>query len=256
MKKLMPRLLLICIILCACTQAPNEPTSTTPSINTPTEAEKAEITPTLVLTIESTDHTDELISDTFTNTTSDNSPFIHEGETGTDYLISKLPFSSNYNERTFTIKDVNYYRYTDLEDKNALFVAITVDVSEIPDKEVDWFIDDTSSIFTTVYLTNDDNDYDFDSMERIKIYHFTDTKELCYIYMTNPKKKYRYPFDECSLSIFFSITQKEKYEKDGEKRHKKDTVMYDVDITKDDIEVLGIMDLDGYIRTAVSDYTK
>lgn len=256
MKKLITIVMIICIMLCGCSKASNEPNSTTPSINTPTEAEKAEITPTLALTIESTDHTDELISDTFTNTTSDNSPFIHEGETGTDYLIKTLPFSSNYNEHTFTIKDVKYYRYADLEDKNALFVAITVDVSEIPEKEVDWFIDDTSSILTTVYLTNDDNDYDFDSMERIKIYHFTDTKELCYIYMTNPKKKYRYPFDECSLSIFFSITQKQKYENEGKKLHKKDTVMYDVDITKDDIGILGIMDMEGHIRTAASEYTK
>lgn len=243
----------MCFVLSACAKADSNPVSSSSSTNTPTPIEKAEITPTLVLTIEPTD---EVKSDTFTDTTSDNSPFIIKGENGTDYLTKTLPFSSNYNEHTFTIKDVNYYRYTDLEEKNALFVAITVDVSEIPNKEVDWFIDDTSSVFTNVYLTNDDNDYDFNSMERIKIYHFTDTKELCYIYMTNPKKKYRYPFDECSLSIIFSVTQKEKYEKNGEKQHKRDTVTYDADITKDDIEVLGIMDIDGYIRTAASEYTK
>lgn len=46
MKKVIIILMILCIMLCGCSKAANEPASTTSTTNTPTEVEKAEITPT------------------------------------------------------------------------------------------------------------------------------------------------------------------------------------------------------------------
>lgn len=48
MKKLIAIVMIICIMLCGCSKAPNEPTSTTPTTNIPTDVEKVEISPTEV----------------------------------------------------------------------------------------------------------------------------------------------------------------------------------------------------------------
>ena len=90
-------------------------------------------------------------------------------------------------------------------------------------------------MLTSVYLTNDENDIEFENLNPIGSLHYSDTKELYYVYMTSVFKENRYKFDECEIAVVLNAMQKEKYESNGKKYHKSNKIHYYTDITIRDI---------------------
>lgn len=223
MKKYIIIVTILCIFLCGCGK--NEiPAEVTSDIPTPTISSTSVTVPkddsTLVIT--DTPKQDKKVSEYTT-------------DSGTDYTVWSLPFECPYNDHVFSLDDVLYY--SNVIDKNQiLYVVLVLNITDIPDDEIDWFIEDThDKVLTSVYLTNDENDIEFDSLSPIGTFYYTDTKKLCYVYMTSVFKENRYKFDECEIAAVLNVKQKEKYESNGKKYHKSNQIHYYTDITIRDI---------------------
>lgn len=205
--------LLICIIvLCGCTVDQSASTTVNPSIAN---------TPAVDVPQETNDWR------------------IYTSESGTMYTAEKLPYYCPYNDKEFSLKRTEYY--TDKIGKSyVLFAIMVLDIRKIPDDELDWFVEDTHhDIFTYMSITNEDNDLDSEKMTPIGIFHYTDAKELLYIYMTPlTKKENRYQFDNCDFSMAVSAEQKEKYEYNGSKYHKRNEISYyDRGVTRSSMKI-------------------
>lgn len=187
---------------------------------------------------------------------------IDADESGYSYGYRSVPCYCQYNDHLFSLQEIGYC--TDKIGKSyELFVVLVLDISDIPDEELTWFIEDTyDCLGTGVYLTNDDNDYDFASLLPLGKLHYSGSKHLCYLYMTSLREESRYPFDNCKVAIFIKAKQKDKYEykspTDGtvSKLHKTNEISFSDNITKEDMIPLDDADksLRDYIVKRVNSY--
>lgn len=187
---------------------------------------------------------------------------IDADESGYSYGYRSVPCYCQYNDHLFSLQEIGYC--TDKIGKSyELFVVLVLDISDIPDEELTWFIEDTyDCLGTGVYLTNDDNDYDFASLLPLGKLHYSGSKHLCYLYMTSLREESRYPFDNCKVAVFIKAKQKDKYEykspTDGtvSKLHKTNEISFSDNITKEDMIPLDDADksLRDYIVKRVNSY--
>ena len=182
-------------------------------------------------------------------------PLITTDETGTRYIVEKLPFEIPYNETSFSIKDVKFLSCKSGK-SNELIILVILDISNIPDgDEYEWFLDDIDNTslgdyayiydykvkneLTSVYLTNDANYVKDEKLYFNNRLHYTDTKELYWFFSTVSLDDARYPYEDCHVKITISAKQTEKAGEYKDKPiFKVNRAIYDIDITKDDVTPL------------------
>lgn len=181
-------------------------------------------------------------------------PTVKTDSYGTKYLVQELPFECQYNDTTFSIKEIQYLSAKNGK-SNELIVLVVLDVANIPDgDDLEWFYEDlqfpktTESYgwlytgikdeLTAAYLTNEKNDVKSGKLYLDGTLHYTDTKELYCFFSTVFLDDARYPYEDCHLAINISTKQEEKAKSDYGTQYKINRAIYEVDITKDDITPL------------------
>jgi len=176
------------------------------------------------------------------SSTDEQGNFIIETKGSRTIRISELPGSLKYNDTSVSLESVRIFQ-SKYDYEYTLYVVTTVDVSNLSDDELHWFRE--SDFDSAVYLTNDKNKYDFDSMNLLGSLLLTDEKQIYFVYTTSFISENRYSFDSVELSVSLNTKQEETFEytnDKGEKTdlHRTESLGYNFtqDTTPDSIETL------------------
>lgn len=132
-------------------------------------------------------------------------------DSGTTVMPESLPFEILYNGKPVTFESVDFFQDRSESDyRYTLYAILTVDVSQLAEDEQHWLED--SDMDAHIYLTNEQNDYDFDSLNYLGN-AMTDDNKLVFGFMTlSSYKEDRYTYEGSKVSAVISITQEETYE--------------------------------------------
>lgn len=135
---------------------------------------------------------------------------------GTTIFAESLPCSIDHNGTTVTMNGVTVYQSL-IEDFYSyyLYVVVELDVSNLDDAQIHWLRE--SDIAPYVFLTNEKNEYDFDSLHRLGNLLLEDSKIIYYVFTSSPFMDNRYDFAGSEMTISFGFTQEATYDSDESK---------------------------------------
>lgn len=150
--------------------------------------------------------------------TDESGNFIRNDEDGVSISAAVLPCSIPHNNANITVSSVNVYQDL-IEDYYAytVYVVVELDVSELDEAQIHWLRE--SDISTTVFLTNEKNEYDNYQMSRLGNLLVEDTSKIYYVFTSSAYKDNRYDFSGSDMTVFFTFTQEKTYLYNDSERH-------------------------------------
>lgn len=158
----------------------------------------------------------------------------YESSRGTRITYDSLPGKVDYNGVPITLTDVSAYEIKSDESYSyTLYVVARVDVSQLSDEQIHWLREE--DIDMRIYLTSEQNGYDFDTLSQLGSLFITDLHYIDFVYMTSVLDSNRNSFGGSELSVSLDVTQEKTYvftNDDGKENdlHKVNSISYHYDI--------------------------
>lgn len=168
-------------------------------------------------------------------------------ETGTTLFPDSLPADLDYNGKTITVTSVSAYQNRSSSSYSYnLYVVLALDVSALEDDEIHWLRE--SDLDISVYLTCENNEYDFDKMSLLGSLLLPDEKEILFVATSSFSEENRYPFSGAELHVVPTVEINETYEfsnNDGDINtfHKRNSLNYETILPEDIPDISEIDDL-------------
>lgn len=155
--------------------------------------------------------------------------FYSNSDRGNTEFAKELPCAISYNGKSVFIKDATAYEVQTSNYAYTLYVIIDVDASDLDDAEFHWLREE--DISANAYITNEKNEYDFESAYRLG--SLDSKKTISFVFISSPFDKCRYSFAGGEVTISVSLKQEDSYEyKKGDggtgKIHKENSGMYKI----------------------------
>ncbi len=165
----------------------------------------------------------------------DNSVLV--SDRGNTVFANETPVDIPYNESKFTLLDVDFYEhYYSGYYQYALIAIVTFSMNELPESELHWLTKEDLEI--DVYLTCEDNLYDFDALDFVGCCDY-ENGIYKYIYCTPFGDGSRYSFVGSKVSTVIDAKQKATYESvnsNGEmSKYRKHESLHFSDVVPDDV---------------------
>lgn len=178
---------------------------------------------------------------------------VEESKSGKEVTIEKLPYDLEYNDKKITFNDVKIY----LEESDYGYYILAVwdlDANSLTDKDLHW-IDEEDAFDVRMYISDDENAIDFESMSFLCYYNAGD--ELKAVFQYNDEVKN--PVSESAeFTCSFDIKQDEKYEYDKdeygspEEKNKTNKYTFYKNLTSAD-EVISTKEMDSELYKKIVD---
>ena len=178
---------------------------------------------------------------------------VEESKSGKEVTIKKLPYDLEYNDKKITFSDVKIYQ--EESDYGYYILAVwDLDANSLTDKDLYW-IDEENAFDVRMYISDDGNAIDFESMSFLCYYNSGD--ELKAVFQYNDELKN--PVSESAeFTCCFDIKQDEKYEYDKdeyglpEEENKTNKYVFYKDLTSAD-EVISTKEMDSELYKKIFD---
>lgn len=139
----------------------------------------------------------------------ENGNFIVESEGRRSVSPSQLPVDIPYNDNSISIEKVEFYQLY-LDYSYTLFVITTLGVRSLTEAQLHWLRE--SDLAVRIYITSEDNSYDFKSASALGNVHMLDTGELVFVATSSFFDENRYGFENSKITVAVEVTQEETYE--------------------------------------------
>lgn len=172
-----------------------------------------------------------------------NGPETKETERPTEFEITEIPFTMDYNGKNIACKSVELYQ-SKVNYKWHPHMIIRFDTSNLTEDDIHWIT--TAQDFglhpdmdITVFYYSEQNDISTEIMPLVEKYTNSDTKELTYIfyeYMSGTRED----FSDIEVHVSIDLAQKEKHEvwNNGKKQEENYIYSYDFRINDNDGECI------------------
>ena len=144
--------------------------------------------------------------------------FIIESEGRRTVMPKEIPFDLPYNGNTITLSDVQFYENC-VNYSYTLFTIVTLDVSQLDEASLHWLCE--SDLDVDAYITNEENDYNFDRASFLGSAPLANSKKLVFVFISSMLKDNRKSFAGSKISIAVKAEQEETYEYVGSDRKTK-----------------------------------
>ena len=161
-----------------------------------------------------------------------------ETEPPTDFSITEVPFTMDYNDKSIECKSVELYQSQVNYEWHPLMI-IRFDTSNLTEEDIHWLT--TSQDFRhdpdmdiSVFYYSEQNDINLERMSPIEKYTNSDKKELTYIYYEDSSGT-RKDFSDIEVHVSISLKQEKEHEvwEAGKKVTKNYIYHYEIRINSD-----------------------
>lgn len=181
---------------------------------------------------------------------SQDNAYVIEHDSMNSYLPQELPYNMDYNGNTIVFDSVDVYQTKSSSGHGYVLYAIaTIDISTLDEDALYWFDKEGDTVLDeafriSAYVTCEENNLDFESMERVKGVNYGDKRSYAFA-ITEEQKN---PFVNSSVTVSIDLRQDETYayindEGDESELNKTNHYQYSKDIeSESDFESVSSMD--------------